>query len=63
MRATNAFILSSLRSHSLSRRPCSLAIVLHARSHGLAQVHVGMHGMAWTLNHRKIFECADLNLR
>ena len=31
-----AFNLNSLRFHSLSRRPCSLAVALHTRSHGLA---------------------------
>ena len=45
MCAANAFNLSRLRSHSPSRRNCSLAVALHARSHGLglAEVHVGMN--------------------
>ena len=44
VRAANSFNLNKLclRSHSLSRRPCSLAVALHARSHGLAEVHVGV---------------------
>ena len=40
--SANAFNLSRLRSRSLSRRPSSLAVALHARSYGLAEVHVGL---------------------
>ena len=47
MRAANAFNLNRphSRSRSLSRRHCSLAVALHARSHGLSEVHVGMDRM------------------
>ena len=63
MCAANAFNLSRLRSHFPSRRTCSLAVALHACSHGLglAEVHVGVDK---TCNHREIFErahpCAHL---
>ena len=52
--ATNTFNLNLLRTCSLSCRPCSLAIALHARSHGLADVHI-CH-----VNHREIFKCGHL---
>ena len=32
-----------LKPSSLSRRPWSLAVALHARSHSLAEVHMGLH--------------------
>ena len=35
MHAANALNLNRLRSCSLSRWPCSLAVAIHARSHGL----------------------------
>ena len=38
MRTANAFNLNSLRSQSVSHRPCSLAVALHAHFHGLAEV-------------------------
>ena len=41
----NAFNLNRLCSCTLSRCPCGLALALHARSHGLAEVHI---------NHREI---------
>ena len=58
MRAANTFNFDHLRSRSLSHRPCSLAVVLHTYFHGLAVVHVGVHG---TFN-CEIFECAHLKL-
>ena len=35
---TNAFSLNRLRSRSLSRQPCSLAVALHARFHSFCSV-------------------------
>ena len=43
--------LNSLRFYSVSRQPCSLAVALHARYHGLS---------ALKFIHSEIFECADL---
>ena len=40
----NAF--NSLHSHSLSCRPCSLAVALYARFHGLAEVQSSLHAQA-----------------
>ena len=45
VRAANTFNLNRLHSRSLSCPPYSLAVALHARSHGLAEVHVGMDVM------------------
>ena len=63
MRAANAFNFNRLRSRFLSRRPCSLAVALHAHSHachGLAEAHVSVRMDTWTFNHCEIFKCAHL---
>ena len=51
---TNVFNLDHLHSHSSSCWPCSLAVALHAHSHGLAA-----HQRIRTFN-REIFECTHL---
>ena len=55
MHTANTFNLNHLHSHSLSCQPHSLAVALHAHSHGLAE-----YMSAWTFNHQEIFECAHL---